>query len=437
MNRDKDRTSLSRRDALRLGGSAAAAVMAAPLLTGCGGDGGAKPGEITLATWGLPSEVAAFKTIIDRYNKANPKTKVKLEVKPPDGYQESIDTRLAADTAPDLIRLNYADVGYYAKAGAIVDLSDHVGAKEGDAFEATFWNVVRYEGRPYALPHHTDTVALFYNVDALKKVGAEIPKRIEDSWTWDRFIEIANELKREGVGKYPFAMNWQRYSPRWLPFLYQHGGRLLNPALNAAAINDAKGIEAIAWTQDWFSNGLVPPTASIRSTEAIEVLFANETIPMMLNGDWMIPHLEDHMKAEWGVTYMIQDAAMASDLGGNAVAVTRSSKDPELAADFLTFLTNEENMRLFVTQAQFLPVRKSLLRQRLDYEQRPEEMGLFKEQAAKTIPGDLGRLLAHPEFGKKIAPTGLEQQLELAFTKGQTPEATARNIADAIDKTLG
>ena len=83
---------------------------------------------------------------------------------------------------------------------------------------------------------------------------------------------------------------------------------------------------------------------------------------MLLGGDWQIPFLQQNMtKYKWGVTYMPRDAAMASDLGGNCVAVSRDSKDPEVAADFLKFLVNEENMRAFVTAAQFLPVRTSLM----------------------------------------------------------------------------
>lgn len=429
---------LSRRNVLRLG-SAAAVALSVPLLGSCGPSNSGKnenKNEISLATWGLPSEVAAFKAVIARYKRKNPDATVKLEVKPPDGFGTSIDTRLAAGTAPDLFRLAYADVGYYAKAGAILDLTEHLDDDHGSAFEETFWNVVRYDGKAHALPHHTDTVATFYNKKAMKRLGVEIPTRIEDSWTWDQLVDMAGEIKKEGIGKYAFAMNWQRYSPRWLPFLYQHGGKLLTDDLSAPAIDDTLGVEAIAWTQSWFEKGMVPPTTSIRSNEAIEVLFANETIPLMLNGDWLIPSLVKEMKAEWGVTYMIRDTHMASDLGGTAVAVTKDTKNPELAADFLKFLTNEENMRKFVTEAQFLPVRKSLLSTTLKYEQRPEEMTIFKEQAAKTIPPSVGKLLAQPTFGRQIAPTVLEEQLDLAFKKSQDPETTAKRIAAGIEEKL-
>ena len=58
---------------------------------------------------------------------------------------------------------------------------------------------------------------------------------------------------------------------------------------------------------------------------------------MMLNGDWLIPFLENSMTDGWGVTYMIQDAGMASDLGGNAVAATTDTKVPRRPPTFSSF----------------------------------------------------------------------------------------------------
>ena len=63
--------------------------------------------------------------------------------------------------------------------------------------------------------------------------------------------------------------------------------------------------------------------------EKVQNLFANGTIAMMLNGNWQIPFVEQQMKAKWGVTYLPRDVAMADDLGGTCVAVSRDCKVPE------------------------------------------------------------------------------------------------------------
>jgi multiple sugar transport system substrate-binding protein len=110
-----------------------------------------------------------------------------------------------------------------------------------------------------------------------------------------------------------------------------------------------RGVKALAWTQSWFKDGLVPPSTSVKSSEQTQALFANGTIAMLLGGDWQIPFLQKNMtKYDWDVTYMPRDVAMASDLGGNCLAVSRDSKNRDIAADFLKFAVDADNMRAFI-----------------------------------------------------------------------------------------
>jgi multiple sugar transport system substrate-binding protein len=178
----------------------------------------------------------------------------------------------------------------------------------------------------------------------------------------------------------------------------------------------------------------VPPSTYIKSSEQTQNLFANGTIGLLLNGDWQIPFLAKNMtKWEWDVTYMPRDVAMASDLGGNCLAVTRDSKHPDIAADFLVFVTNEENMRAFVTAAQFLPVRRALMDQDLNFAQRGDAMKVFITQAS-TIPPHLVSTVTMPAFSKINA--SLTDELDLAFTSGQTPATTAKNIDEHVRSVL-
>jgi len=182
---------------------------------------------------------------------------------------------------------------------------------------------VTLRDKQFALPHHTDTFALYYNVDFLHNVGVEMPRSLDQSLTWDAFIGVARKLIKKKDARYGFAMGWQNSAAyRWLPFLYQHGGQLLD-----AELRSLQGTETLAWTQSWFTEGLVPPSTSVKSSEQTQALFANGTIGMLLGGDWQIPFLQQSMtKYNWDVTYMPRDVAMASDLGGNCLAVSRDSK---------------------------------------------------------------------------------------------------------------
>jgi len=394
------------------------------------------PVAMTLAVWGGQAEQDAFNNLIRKYQALHSNVTIRLEVNGNSGqlYQQ-VDTRLAGKQAPDLFRIQYQQFGRYAAAKALVDLSPYVDAAYASGFAPAFWQATNYQGKPFALPHHTDTFALYYNADILQKLGVEAPTSLEKSWSWQDFIKVARSVKDKGLAPYGFAMGWQTGAGyRWLPFLYQHGGQLLDADLRQPLITSKQGVETIAWTQSWFKEGLVPPSTYIKSTEQTQNLFANGTTGLMLNGDWQIPFVDKTAKFRWGVTYMPRDVGMASDLGGNCLAVSRDAKNPDVAADFLKFMVNEENMREFVTSAQFLPVRKSMMGQDLPFALRPELMKVFVVQAG-TIPAHLVSTVTMPVFSKINA--GLSDELDLAFTSGQDAATTAANIDAKTRAALG
>ena len=374
-----------------------------------------------LASWGEQVELAAFRRVIARYEALHPDVAIDLEEISYVGRSQ-IDTQIAAGVGPDLLRVQYIEVGRYTPSKALIDLSPYVPAGLGEQFTAPTWTAVLYQGRPHALPHHTDTSVIFYNRTLFRKLGIRVPERIEDSWHWDEFIDVARALKKSC--EYGFAMNWAfGGSFRWLNFLYQHGGDLLHLPSEAAR-------ETMEWTQSFFRNGLVPMSDSAKSTEHLEVLFANGVVGMYFDpGPQSIA--EQKIDFDWAATYQPRDLKMAADLGGNAIGVTRDAKDPARAADFALFLTNEENMRDFAQAAQFVPVRRQLVKEDVRYRYRPDEMAVHLEQS-KTVPVDLARAVTSPEFHHVNRVLG--DELDLAFTGGQSADVTVRHIAEATER---
>ncbi|MFI4983539.1 MAG: ABC transporter substrate-binding protein, partial [Nevskiales bacterium] len=272
-------TKIGRRTHLRT--LAGALTMPAAIVPGCGRAQGKK--EITVAIWGDVGSVTAYKNVIAKYNAVRPDVDIKFELTPFGQYYQQIDTRLAGRQAPDLFRVEFQVVGRYARSRALMDLTPHLSADYGADFQDAFWQAVTLDGRTFAVPQNTDTLAVFYNADIFEKLGIRIPGSLDQSWSWTEFMDIARLLRARGGVRFPFAMLWQASQAyRWLPFLYQHGGRLLGDDLKTPEIESAKGIETIAWTQDWFRNELVPPNTSIKSNEQPQALFANGTLGMYI-----------------------------------------------------------------------------------------------------------------------------------------------------------
>ncbi len=261
-------------------------------------------------------------------------------------------------------------------------------------------------------------------------MGLRAPRSIEESWSWTEFLEVARALKKGG-SEFAFAVNWTLGGAfRWLNFLYQRGGRLLKDNHSKAAIPSPAALDTIRFTQSFFREGLIPMSDSAKSSEQVETLFANEVVGMYFDvGPQSLRELKTNF--EWSATFLPRDRQVASELGGNGVGVSRNTKHPEVAVDFALFLTNEANMRDFIVAAEFLPVRKKLLAEKIPYRYRPDEMRVHLEQS-KQVPIDLARTVTLPEFHRIGRVLG--DELDLAFTGGQSAEETLQNLAREVTR---
>jgi multiple sugar transport system substrate-binding protein len=214
-----------------------------------------------------------------------------------------------------------------------------------------------------------------------------------------------------------------------------HGGKLVEDDLKTPAINNDKGVEAIEFSRGWYADGLVPPGDTIKATQdgTANELFTSRTVGMLIHGDWIMQQFTSLPPGSWDATSMIRSTSAASDLGGNVLAVTRSAKNQQVAADFVAFICNQENMKYFCEHDLFLPVRKSLLGQPLNFASNADTMQKFVRQAA-TVPEPMVRV----ETTAKFDPINqvLGDELDLCFTGQQDAATTARKISDGIGRAL-
>ncbi|MDQ0468560.1 ABC transporter substrate-binding protein [Labrys wisconsinensis] len=423
---------ISRRQLLRAGASLGAAgamgALACPAV--------AQGTSLTFATWGNPGEEAAFRHIIEAYKAVEPGVTVNLEIVPGDQQYQRLDTRLAGRQAPDLVRIQYQQIGRYAVASSMLDLGPMLKPGYMDDFADVHRSALTFGGKQFAMPFDNNTLAIYYDKEAMAAIGEVPPTTIDKAWTWADLERIAAAIVDKKAAPYPMAVTWagaQAY--RWLIFLYQHGGALLTEDLTAPAINSKEGIETIAWTASWFKKGWVPANTSIKSSENVENLFANGGVALAFAGQWTLSYIDDLRKKPWGVTFMCRDKQHATDLGADCIAVTRDAKTPQAAADFLQFMAGKENLAYYDVNAGALPTRKSLQEPgALSYSKYTDSYALYVEQS-KYQRADLVQTVTLPKFARMNSKLG--DELELAFASGQSAEDTAANIANAVQDILG
>ena len=335
---------LTRRQLLRTAGALAVPAV----LAGCGGfsTSASKPDAdkdtLTFTTWGTDSELAGFRKAIAAFEKANAGSKVTLNAVPYEQMFTNIDAQLQADKAPDVFRVPYYTFGGYAGRGQLLDLTSHLPTGFADRFTPTAWKAVQNGGKPFGVPHHTDTSAILYNKDALKSAGiTSVPTALGQAWTWDELTRVAQTLRKAmPAKKYPFAYNWQGNGvTRWLSLLFQANGRFLADDLVAPAIDSKAGVAALDFSKTFFDRKFVPANDSVKSTTYAADLWYSQTTAMVFGGAFMIPDADSTLDFAWGATYAPRNVRGGSDFGGNALVATAKTTKPDLAAKFLDSIT--------------------------------------------------------------------------------------------------
>lgn len=433
---------ISRRSLFR----GAAGLSGAALLSGCAGFTGGTSGNggnggtdsLSMVTWASDAEQAAFTRLGQAFQERSGAS-VEIRFVPYAEMFTTIDSQLQDGSAPDLFRVDYTSLGSYSSTGQLLDLDGHLDDELVEDLIPAFAEAVRFDGRPYGVPHQTDTTATVYRPDLLARAGiTAVPDRLEDAWTWEEFDDVLTRL-RDGLGGdvAPYAYMWQQAGAyRWLNWLFQAGGRVLTEDLGAAAVDSEAGRRALETTRSLFERGLVPANTSPKSATYASDVFSAGNVAMGALGNFLIPELESTIGSgfEWRVTYHPRDVRAASDLGGNALVATAQARNPELAGEFLRFMMEPENQRSFCEEAIELPTRRSLVGADLDFAVRPDLAPVFVAQATTLIPEDVAQVTA-PDFGQ--INTALQDQLELCFVGGQSVEDTIAALTDRIDAVLG
>src|SRR5699024_11811415 len=108
------------------------------------GDHEPRTQHLRLSSWHIPDDLESYQTIAVRFVEDHPGTSVSVEVTTGSVHQWFI-TRLAADLAPDIIRIPPQQIGRYAANGSLVDLSSAIPSDYREDWSDPFWAIGQRE----------------------------------------------------------------------------------------------------------------------------------------------------------------------------------------------------------------------------------------------------------------------------------------------------
>ncbi|MBL7497283.1 extracellular solute-binding protein [Frankia sp. CNm7] len=324
------------------------ALVTALTATACGdgdddsGGGGGGTTTLTINTFGTFGYKEAG--LYAAFEAAHPGVKIVENVAEYNDHHNNLVQHLAAGSgAADV---EGVDEGFMAQFIAtpdqFVNLLDHgAGAREADYAKFKWSGALSADGKSLiGLGTDVGGLAMCYRVDLFEKAGLPTaPDQVGALWpTWDQYFATGLKFRDANTGATFFDAGTNVYNAQVFQLAesyYKPGTEDLqvgtNPGVRAAFDTTAKAIQdglsgkMVAFTDDW-SNALKNGT------------FATLTCPA-----WMVGYLKTNAPDTAGKWNMTSVPGSGGNWGGSWLVVPSQSKNKDLAAELVDFLTLPEN----------------------------------------------------------------------------------------------
>jgi N,N'-diacetylchitobiose transport system substrate-binding protein len=318
----------------------------------------AKSQAETLTVWlqndaqsGWPDAVAAANS---QFKAQHPGVDVKVQYLSWGEHQTKFDAALAGGNAPDVKELGNTETVKYMSAGVLADLT----AQKGSFPNSRTWlqglaDSVTFNGKLYGVPYYAGARAVIYRVDQYRQAG--VPTRAPKNL--DQFVANGRKLMqkfgsdRNYSALYFPGKNW--YAS--MSFVYDYGGRIAR-FRNGKWEGALNSPQAIAGLTKLKSVVLQLSRANKTGDEANPqqaLVFSKGKVASFIGNGWEWPYALDPKVGNPSLAGKIGAYPMPSHttgkymptfLGGSDLVVPATSKNKQLAADWIKAFTDTASM---------------------------------------------------------------------------------------------
>ncbi|MBN1898293.1 MAG: sugar ABC transporter substrate-binding protein [Spirochaetes bacterium] len=300
------------------------------------------------------------------FEKDNPGMRTYYEPITGAAYFEKIQTQIAGGTEPDVFFMRDFELPIFVSKGALLSLDQFI--QDDKDFKANDIHRIlidsySMDGKVYGLPGSFTTGVIFYNKDLFAQAGINPPLA---SLSWNQILDLAKKLTvREKLSQgdqvnevvKQFGLVLEYYD--WITFIWQNGGKIFTPDKKRCIISSGKAVTAINFLKSLFSKYRVMPSgADLQQSEAYQ-LFMSGRAAMFTGGRWYTTIFNDIKEFKWGIFPFFHQARKATRLDSHAWVISKRTKNPKLAWEFLKYLTSKEGNWKMVEVGDSVPTHKS------------------------------------------------------------------------------
>ena len=294
---------------------------------------------------------ADVRSMAEAYTTAHPDVKINLEFVPYEGLRDKTLLAQGSGGGYDVVLFDVIWPAEYATSGILADVSQRITPEMKSGVLPGAWTTVEYNGKQYGMPWILDTKYLYYNTEILQKAGIAAPPR-----TWAELGDQAKIIKDKGLVQYPIVWSWAQAEAvicDYTTLLSAYGGSFLD-ASGKPDFDTGGGLAALEYMKASMDAGLSNPNSKEYLEEDVRRVFSNGEAAFALNWTYMFNLANDgddsKVKGKVGVMPApgVDGVSKVSAMNGSmGLGVTATSKNPDAAWDFVTFMTSQKTQNAY------------------------------------------------------------------------------------------
>ncbi|MFJ2172946.1 ABC transporter substrate-binding protein [Streptomyces sp. NPDC087851] len=325
--------------------SVLATIAALPLtgaLGACTGGGADSRSGSTSTTSGKATHLTFWSAlrgsqqVVDTFNKTHDTIQVDYQQIPggdAGGYAK-LSNAARAGNAPDIATLEYPQLPGFAIDGVARDITDLVSDGLRAKLLPQALGLTTFEKRTFSLPLDIEPMVMHYRVDLFEKYGLDVPR------TWEEFESLARTVRRKAEGRRLVLFPTDGFT-QFAAYSWQAGAQWFDTAKGAWNISlaDAPTRRVAAYWQRLIDDDLVF-TNAVNSRQS-DAQIGNGLVLTRLTGAWEAGaqmNARPGQKGLWAIAPLPQwdpDRPAVGTHGGSTFAVTKDSRHPEAAMEFI------------------------------------------------------------------------------------------------------
>lgn len=311
------------------------------------------------------TSIDAFKSVVEEWNLKNPE--IHVDYIQGDWRKIGTDMLTAFDSGevPDLLHYWASPVITWNRAGFLADLSPIVTGELRNDIDKNILDLFDYKGKMGAIPFMYEDDVIIYNKKLFKEQNITLPT-LDKPWTFEQLKAAAGKLTDPGKGRYGMAIGLGQAS-RHLNEMFA-----LKWGLTVVSKKDGKAGISVSPEYKSFMNEIYN-LIYVDKVMSPEVLTLNpeHIAPGFVEGKYaMLPGIGCYIRSqiieqskgtdlEWGVLPTFKAKGQSCFSAIQTISIPEQSENKKEALEFLTFMSNSENMAKIAYGDWLFPVRHS------------------------------------------------------------------------------